>query len=265
MIVTTLVTLNKDVFAAEDKVINQWDSLKASYFNGQTVLHQPNQIKVTSPEKAENASMVPVDIDIQLVDEDIDALFLFVDANPIPLAIELNNHYPSRLFKMQTRIRLDKSSEVRVIVNTTSGKFFMNSTSVRTTGGGCGGTVMYDETNLRSTAGQVKMKIADETLNDSLHAKSLTVHIKHPMRTGFERTFQGYYAKAWYIDEVKLNHQKNTFMTIKIGPSVSADPFFKLYNLNEKNQFFDETVSLQIKDNEGKVFSNIRANELIQN
>lgn len=254
MMITTLGTFNKNVFAAEDKIINQWDSLKASYFNEQIVLHEPNQVKVTSPEKAENPSIVPVDIDIQLINEDIHAVYLFVDANPIPLAIELINNYPSPIFKLQTRIRLDKSSEVRVIVNTTSGKFFMNSTSVRTTGGGCGGTVMYDETKLRSSAGQVKMKIANETLSESLYAKSLTFHIKHPMRTGFERTFQGYYAKAWFIDEVKINNIEKTLLTIKIGPSISADPIFKLYNIEEKNQFFDGNISLLIKDNEGKVY-----------
>lgn len=228
-------------------IINQWESIKATYFNDQTVQDAQEYIVIEAPAQAENAAMVPFAFKVNLNDSNISKIYVFTDANPILLTATFNLKIPQQFVEIATRIRLEKNSVVRVIVQTQDGDVLMKTVEIKTPGGGCGGGEMNDEAKLRASAGKMKMRLFKP---DEKNDASFVLNIKHPMRTGFERTFQGYFAKAWFIEHVDFLIDHQPYFEALLGPGISADPYFR-FNLPEQKM---GVLLVEAKDNEGKIF-----------
>lgn len=231
-------------------IVNQWESIKATYFNDQTVEDAEENIVIEAPVQAENAAMVPFAFKVNLNDDNISKVYVFTDANPILLTATFNFKLPQQSVDIATRIRLEKNSVVRVIAQTQDGRVLMKTVEIKTPGGGCGGGEMTDEAKLRASAGKMKMRWFKP---DEKNAGSFVLNIKHPMRTGFERTFQGYFAKAWFIQHVDFIIDHQPYFEALLGPGISADPYFR-FNLPEQKM---EMLLVKLKDNEGQHFQQL--------
>jgi sulfur-oxidizing protein SoxY len=231
-------------------IINQWETIKISYFNDKAVQDAQESILIEAPEQAEDAAMVPFAFKVNLKDGNISKVYLFTDANPILLTATFNFKMPQQSVDLATRIRLEKNSVVRVIVQTQDGRVLMKSAEIKTPGGGCGGGEMTDEAKLRASAGKMKMRwIKPEEKGSG----SFVLNIKHPMRTGFERTFQGYFAKAWFIQNIDFLIDHKPYLEALLGPGISADPYFR-FNLPEQKM---GVLHVDAKDNEGQFFQQV--------
>lgn len=236
-------------------IIDQWDTIKATYFSEQIVHDAQDNIVIEAPAQAENAAMVPFAFKVNLKDNNINKVYVFTDANPILLTATFSLTMPQQSVDIATRIRLEKNSIVRVIAQTQDGRVLMKTVEIKTPGGGCGGGEMTDEARLRVSAGKMKMRLLKP---DEKSAGSFVLNIKHPMRTGFERTFQGYYAKAWFIQQVDFLIDHKPYFEAILGPGISADPYFR-FNLPEQKM---EVLLVETKDNEGKVFQQVFNNAI---
>ncbi|PPC88563.1 MAG: quinoprotein dehydrogenase-associated SoxYZ-like carrier [Methylotenera sp.] len=227
-------------------IIDNWPIMQSAFFANRVVEEGVNQIIITAPVQAEDAALVPVTF--ELVDDNLQYkwMYVFIDANPIPLTATL--HFPSNThhFKLSTRVRLESNSILRVIAETRSGQLLMASVAIKTAGGGCGGGGLSDESALRASAGKMKFK---QTADAMTGIKTVALNIKHPMRTGFERTAMGYYAKAWFINRLDLSVDNKPILNADLGPGISADPYFQF-------DFTTETgyINIEAKDNEGKLY-----------
>lgn len=228
-------------------IIEQWAAIQESFFPNASVQDAGAQISINAPEQAENAAIVPFSLDVNLQHDHIKSIHLFTDANPIlhTATFNLPQHQPH--FSLATRIRLEKNSIVRVIVETTTDKYLMQTVAIKTPGGGCGGGAMTNEAKLRAEAGKMKIKFATPNQDGT---QPFVLLIKHPMRTGFERTFQGYYAKAWFMEKVQIKADGQLLIDAKLGPGISADPYFKFGKIVQNTA----KLTIQAMDNEGKVF-----------
>lgn len=231
-------------------IVNHWEAIQSAYFNERTVIGAEDQISIQAPLQAENAAIVPFAFQVNLKHESIDKIYVFTDANPILLTATFTTKIPQSDFNVSTRIRLEKNSVVRVIVQTRAGKLLMKTVSIKTPGGGCGGGAMTDEAKLRAMAGKMKVRFLQANAQGS---KRFVFNIKHPMRTGFERTFQGYYAKAWFIENLTFSINNQPYFHALLGPGISADPYFR-FNFPEHKA---SALQVEAKDNEGKVFQQV--------
>lgn len=239
-----------NISASAAPIVEQWAVIQESFFPNVKVLSaSQTQISIQAPKQAENAAIVPFAFDITLPDDKIKSVHLFTDANPILHTATFNLLRNPQRFRLATRIRLEKNSIVRVIVETVSGQHLMQTVAIKTPGGGCGGGAMTNEAKLRAEAGKMKLKWLKPEEDGT---QPLVLLIKHPMRTGFERTFQGYYAKAWFMEKVKIKADEQLVIDAKLGPGISADPYLKIaHTLPNRTK-----VSVEITDNEGKSFTN---------
>lgn len=228
-------------------IVEQWPAIKESFFPTLQVLDAGAQISIIAPPQAENAAIVPFSFQIDLQKDQIKSVHLFTDANPILHTATFNLPQNPYKFGLSTRIRLEKNSFVRVIAETTSGKHIMKTVAIKTPGGGCGGGAMTNEAKLRAEAGKMKLKFPTP---EKEGAQPFALLIKHPMRTGFERTFQGYYAKAWFMEKVQIRAGDALVVDAKLGPGISADPYFKF----EKVLATLSTLKVELTDNESKQF-----------
>lgn len=231
-------------------IVDNWDAIRAAFFNNRKVDDAAEKITIKAPSQAEDAALVPFAFSVDLQREQIDKLYVFTDANPILLTATFTMKVPQPTFNVSTRIRLEKNSVVRVIALTKTGRLLMKTASIKTPGGGCGGGAMTDEAKLRASAGRMKMRYIED--NKDL-GSSFVLRIRHPMRTGFERTFQGYYAKAWFIENIDFSINYHPYFNALLGPGISADPYFR-FDLPDVKV---ETFQAEAKDNEGKVFQQV--------
>lgn len=228
-------------------IANQWPSIHAAFYNQTPVEDAEEAIRLEAPLNAENPAIVPFAWNVELKDEAIAEMSIFSDGNPILHTVTFQLAYQTNRFSGNTRIRLDQNSIVRVIVRTTKNRYLMKTITVKTPGGGCGGAAMTNESELRASAGRMKIKWLSIPENKS---SNLSLHVKHPMRTGFERTYQGYYSKAWFMSNMQLEANGLPLMEILMQPGLSADPYFSLSLELESIT----TVKVRMKDNEEKDF-----------
>lgn len=237
--------------AQAEVVSEQWSVISQAFFPGRDPALTADFIRLQLPVQAENPAIVPLQLDVDSV-QPMHKLYLFVDGNPITHTLTVQFPEPRQRFTLATRIRLEKSSMVRVLAESGDGNLYMQAVPVKTPGGGCGGAISQDETKLRASAGQMKAQ-RQHGLNQSDQTASfeeLTLHIRHPMRTGFERTSYGYYAKAWYLQQIDFKQAQQPLLHLDLGPGISADPYFKLTLPDTQS-----TISVMATDNEHQRFS----------
>lgn len=93
-------------------------------------------VSISGPDIAENAIVVPLKIE---VNPSIGAtrVLLVADKNPTPLIAAFDGSHVSG--KIETRVRLRESGDVRVIAIGSDGKVYSSMKNIKVTIGGCGG------------------------------------------------------------------------------------------------------------------------------
>jgi sulfur-oxidizing protein SoxY len=102
---------------------------------GDQPLEESDAITFKIPDIAENGAVVPVTVSTDI--PDVRAISILVDGNPNPLAATFVIT-PDSFADVSTRVKMGKSSEVRVLVQTAE-KTFTTAKEVKVTIGGCGG------------------------------------------------------------------------------------------------------------------------------
>lgn len=228
-----------------------WPVMHEAYFSGKPIQDGSQLIKIDAPIQAEDAAIVPFAFSIN--DElkaklNIQKVYVLVDANPIQLTGTFHYYQPKIPIQISTRIRLEKNTYVRVIAEGQDKQLYMHKVAIKTPGGGCGGGGASDEAKLRAEAGKMKFRVSQHDHNKTL--SDLHFHIKHPMRTGFERTTQGYFAKAYHIKRLDFSDENGPMMSIDVGVGISADPYFQFASLPHVPAIID----IKALDNEGKTY-----------
>lgn len=100
-----------------------------------------SKVHLSVPTIAENGGAVPLSVDVDspmTADDYIETIYLFVDKNPLPLASQFNFTPANGKASMQERIKMAKTSSVRVVAKTNKGELLGAVKLVKVTVGGCG-------------------------------------------------------------------------------------------------------------------------------
>ncbi len=101
-------------------------------------LTQSDKVRIKAPTIAESGANVPVQISADVPVEEVEALYIFADANfnPWVTTVELSPMNGEVFFA--TRIKLAKTSVVRAIIKMKDGTLLATSKEIKVTVGGCG-------------------------------------------------------------------------------------------------------------------------------
>lgn len=245
-----LLLMSASLTAHGDVPDKHWPVMQEAFFSGHDVQEGTGMIRIEAPERAEDAARLPFSFTVEhpmRPDSHVARVYVLADANPVQLTAVFHFTPSSERVSVSTRIRLEKDSFVRVVALTSDGRFLMEKVYVRTPGGGCGGAVGSDEAKLREEAGRMKLQNAGDG-----RTNGVAFHIRHPMRTGFERTVMGYYAKAWYINRLDFRLNGEPLLGVDVGPGISADPYFRFGRVSA----LQGEVEVRAGDNEGKSYRN---------
>jgi len=120
---------NEGAFKAQSTA----DAFKALGISGVT---NTTAIAIRAPDIAENGAVVPIDITSNV--PSTRSISLFVDKNPFPYIGTFDVSKGTEPY-VHVRIKMGKSSDVRVVVATADGKYYQAAKEVKVTIGGCGG------------------------------------------------------------------------------------------------------------------------------
>lgn len=247
-VLAALLTSTQALAEASDKI---WPVMQESFFAGKN-LEETSFIKLEGPRRAESGAQVPITLSIDkplTANDAIKKVYLFVDANPIPLAAVYHFTPLNGKAEIATRIRMETDSYIHAVGESADGKLYVTSTVIRAAGG-CGGAVEGDDTAIRAAAG--KIKLSTDTPTKFGEANAATFLIKHPMFTGLQRDLvSGGYKPAFYIQKVAFSYNSKPVMSVDFGVAVAEDPYLRFYYLPDAAG----TLSVTAEDNEGKSFS----------
>ncbi|HEY7985539.1 MAG TPA: quinoprotein dehydrogenase-associated SoxYZ-like carrier [Methylophilaceae bacterium] len=237
--------LSLNAFAEADS--NLWPVLKKSFF-GDKQIDAAGSMKLEGPRRAESGAQVPITLTIDKPDA-FKNVYLFVDANPIPLAAVYHFTALNGKAQLSTRIRMQTDSFIHAVGETADGKLSMADMVIRAAGG-CGGAVDGDDTEIRAAAGKIKLSV--ETPVKFGEANPVTFLIKHPMFTGLQRDLvSGGYKPAFFISKVSFSYNSKPVMDADFGVAISEDPYMRFFYLPDAPGKLDVTAL----DNEGKAFT----------
>ncbi|NMM26227.1 MAG: quinoprotein dehydrogenase-associated SoxYZ-like carrier [Glaciimonas sp.] len=249
-LIVTAITLVLSATATAE-VVDNWGNMQKDYFPGKN-LEPGSFIRLTAPQRAESGAQVPFafSIDYPMTTEKyIKSVFVFVDANPVPLTAVFHFNPLNGKAEISTRIRLETDSFVHVVAQSSDGKSYMNAIPIRASGG-CGGTIGGDESAARASAGKMKMVVDKPVKMGSFNHVRLL--IKHPMYTGLQRDLelQGY-RPAFFINQIKAKYNGMLVMNADTFIGISEDPNIQFGFVPDKPGTFE----VIIKDNEGGTFT----------
>lgn len=230
-----------------------WPLIKEAFFN-QRLITNTDLMQVSAPIGAENAGQVPVSLSVKNQENNaIKSIYIFIDANLIPLASTYNFSQFFSQLSLATRVRLDSDSMIRAVAETHSGELLMATARVNA-GGGCAGAVSEDEATVRAGAGAIKLQLNPPY---KLHeTASATLKIKHPMYTGLQTDAKTKQIKpAFFVKNTDIKFDGVSVMQIQFGVGTAENPYLKFdfdlpVGLVKKPV---QIVEIYTQDNEGKL------------
>jgi sulfur-oxidizing protein SoxY len=230
-----LLGLSAAAFAADpDPDGNQsevWKKVRASYFEDRVITDdtEGKVVALNAPKRAEDASTVPVQIKTglnQSKDRFIQKLYLFIDANPSPVAAIFTFTPESGRADIDTRVRIEAYSHMRAVAETNDGKLFMATHYIKAAGGcsAANGT-LPDYANFQP---KLKFKVDPNVAMGEPTIAQLMIN--HPNASPLVKDqLTHLFQPAYYVRTINVSYAGKQIMTADVDFSISENPNFRFY------------------------------------
>jgi sulfur-oxidizing protein SoxY len=227
-----------------------WSALQQSYFPGKKLEAAPF-IRLTAPTRAASGDQVPFAFSIDhpmTAQQYIKSVTLIVDGNPVPLTGVFHFTPASGKAELSTRIRLESDSPVHVVAESNDGRLFVNSLTVKASGG-CSGAVPGEDAQAMAMAGKMKMALDGSFRPGAVNKARLL--IRHPMYTGLQRDLNTHgFRPAFFIDRIAVTYNGKPVMTADTSIGISENPTLEFGFVADK----PGTLQVDLHDSKGGTF-----------
>jgi sulfur-oxidizing protein SoxY len=230
-----------------------WPDLQEALFPGKTLASGDAFIRITAPERAYDAAVVPIAIDFDLAKMRgiaVKTMTLVIDKNPAPVAAVF--HYPEGTANpsIGTRVRVNEYTNIHAVVEAEDGRLFLATVFVKAAGG-CSAPAnktVADADHL----GDLKLKVPKEVAANS--PSKLELLIRHPNFTGMQMDqVTRNYVPADFVQNVSITHDGKPVLTIEGNISLSENPAFDFW-LKPKSQ---GVLRVNAEDSNGRKFERV--------
>ena len=230
-----------------------WSELKGDVIGDVVPLTDSGLFTFDAPYRAHNAATVPIHIRQDVTsDKRITRMVIVVDENPAPVVAEFELDAGIGHLDMETRVRVDQYSNIRVLAETADGETHMNGRFVKASGG-CSAPAVKDMQTAMDNAGKMRLKLfepAADTVSSSAR-KQVQVMIRHPNYSGMQRNqVTQLFIPAFFVEQLEVYQGDERLFRMEGGISISEDPVFRFsYIPNGAAEFRVRAV-----DTDGSVF-----------
>jgi sulfur-oxidizing protein SoxY len=241
-----------------------WNGIRKEFYEGREIADS-KLVVVEAPDKAEDASVVPVTIYLNAdVAENIKTLRVFIDNNPMPMVGSFTFGRAAGMGSktISTRVRFDSFSYIRAIAETADGKLYMGMHFVQAAGG-CSSPAIKDATEAAANAGQINIKkIAAKRFASNRTQSMVTaegqVMLKHPNFSGMQMDpVTGQYIAAKYVKTIDVSRGGELIFHLEAGISLSTNPNVRFTYGSVEN----ETLEAKAEDSDGAKFDAVSAGD----
>jgi sulfur-oxidizing protein SoxY len=198
-----------------------WPKMRSALFGERSFGSDPAVLALEAPDRAEDASIVPVSLRVGPAGGALRTLWLLVDENPSPLAARFTLH-DAVVGSIETRLRVERYTTVRAIGETDDGRLYMAEHFVRAAGG-CSAPIGPADDG-ESAIGRMSMRRFDVAGARS----ELELRIRHPNHSGLEVDLdtRGYVA-ADYVRELRVLQDGRPLLDAELDISISRNPYLR--------------------------------------
>lgn len=216
-------TVHAQRYNPEESVV--WQQLHQTVFEQRPINASANNtIRLDITARAEDASIVPVvirTIKPQSPERYIKKLWLIIDNNPSPIGVVFNLTPNSGRADIETRVRVENSTFVRVVAETNDGSLFMDVKTIAAAGG-CSAPGGADD---GAAVGRMKFKLDEAVeLNKPTLAKLM---VSHPNFSGLSQQDK----RVQYVKHLIVSYAGKEIMSADIDFTISKNPTFNFYFL----------------------------------
>ncbi len=241
--------------ASRQSKIDVWSAfIRQKHFQDKPIQEGESIVKLTVPYRAEDASVVPVSINAQILQTKeyfIKTLYLFADNNPEPLAGKFMLTPAMGRADLAMRIRIDQYTNVRVVAEMNTGELFMNTQFVRASGGCSLPPPFLELKAAKEHIGEMNFRSIDSEKKGGTLGQ---LRIRHPNVNGLQldqRTRS--IIPADYVTKVTISFNDTQIMTAETDISISQDPSFRFFfNPAEGGE-----LKAEMEDSKGRKFSKV--------
>jgi len=233
-----------------------WDALREDVVDADTIiLDGEDLISFDAPVAAFDAATVPFTVS-QRADtgQRITKMTVIIDENPMPIVGEFEFGPLMGEIDIESRVRFDVFSNIRVVAQTELGGTYMVGRFVEAAGG-CTATVTRDLDVALATMGQMKLKKLDFSGGAAPQAtgdvRQAQLMLRHPMFTGMQ-AHKGTLnmIDPRFIDTLEVTIGGELVFKMTGGFSISEDPSFRFSYIDNGGQ----EMLVKATDTDGAVF-----------
>ena len=208
-----------------------WQKVRASLFQSRPIAAATDDIiSLELPVRAEDAAIVPIAIKTRMLQSaarHIDKVYLIVDNNPSPISAIFQFTPLSGRADIETRIRIDEYTHVRVIAETNDGQLHM-ATRFLKAAGGCSAPPGKDAQAALASLGRMKFRVeGDANGKEPVLAQLM---ISHPNHSGLALDqVSRLFTPAHFIRQVRITYGGQPVMSADVDFSISENPNFRFY------------------------------------
>lgn len=209
-----------DPFEGDPHQSRAWPELKREHLGANAKAAFDKRVEVQGPSFAEDPLNVPITVRIKGI-ADVQRIVVLVDRNPIRKVLE---YQPvDALPVIGFRFKLEQASPVRAAVQTKSGQWFVGSTWVDSSGGGCtvNGASRTDG-SWSQTLGQGQAKVYGQSAAIGEAGARLRLRVMHPMDTGLVGGVPAFFVNKLAVRDAD-GHELARLLTFE---PVSENPVF---------------------------------------
>lgn len=248
----TLLAISFSAAGAQaDESEKSWLEMQGGMFNNRPIADGSAMLSLSAPVRADEPALVPVEIkDLRPAGAPnrIKTLTLIVDENPAPVAAVFTLSPDARLSALETRIRVNAYSFVRIVAEMEDGSLQMVKRYVKATGG-CAAPASKNPDQAIATMGQ--MRLRQYAAEGGSRETELQLQIRHPNYSGLQMDqVTGLYRPAHFVSTIRITADGKPVLNVEGAISLSENPSlrFKYRGGGAK------TIAAHIEDTEGKVF-----------
>ena len=208
-----------------------WKKVRAGLFQDRVIASAPpGFLTLEAPARAIDAALVPIAIRTrfpQTAERFVSKVYLVIDANPSPISAILELTPESGRVEVETRVRVDEYSHVRVIAEMNDGQLYATTRFVKASGG-CSAPAGVDAQAALASLGKMHLRVdGDLKGREPVRAELL---INHPNHSGLAMDpFTRQFIPAHFVRKVDVSYAGKPVFSADVDFSISENPNFRFY------------------------------------
>ncbi|GJE56363.1 MULTISPECIES: quinoprotein dehydrogenase-associated SoxYZ-like carrier [Methylobacterium] len=215
-------TLAANAAAGDDEATraSRWKEIRETIFGDRAIERTESVVKIDAPQRAEDASLVP--ITLTMPDKDaIKGVSFIIDDNPTPYAAHFVFGPAADPSSVKLRVRVNNYSDVHAVAETKDGRLY-EATQYLKASGGCSAPMGMSDEEAMQGMGDMRVKFGEQAPGKPVQA---TLMIRHPNFSGMQMNqVTRDYTPARFIQTIAVSYGDRSVFTMDGDISIASNP-----------------------------------------